>query len=82
MTKLKSADGKTILTGIVNYQDELPNLPLYGVKITLKLDEGFVPASVRRASDGKECSFSADGSLLTLEIDRLGDGEIFEISSK
>ena len=82
VTKLKSADGKTILTGIVNYQDELPNLPLYGVKITLKLDEGFVPASVRRASDGKECSFSTDGSLLTLEIDRLGDGEIFEISSK
>jgi hypothetical protein len=82
VTKLKSADGKTILTGIVNYQDELPNLPLHNVKITLKLDNGFTPDTVRRASDGKECCFSADRNLLTLETDRLGDGEIFEISSK
>ena len=82
VTKLKSADGKTILAGVVNYQDELPNLPLYDVKLTLKLDDGFAPASVRRASDGKECSFTADGNLVSLKIDRLGDGEIFEISSK
>ena len=82
VTKLKSADGSTILVGIVNYQDELPNLPLFDVKLTLKLDNGFVPAVIRKASDGKECDFSISGNLVTLKIDRLGDGEIFEISSK
>ena len=82
VTKLKSADGKTILVGIVNYQDELPNLPLYNVKLTLKLDEGFIPDSICRASDGEKCEFSADGNTVTIKADRFGDGEIFEISSK
>ena len=82
VTKLKSADGKTILVGIVNYQDELPNLPLYNVKVTLKLDDGFLPDCIRRASDGESCEFSADGNIVTIKTDRLGDGEIFEISSK
>ncbi len=82
VTKLKSKDGKTILVGIVNYQDELPNLPLYNVKLTLKLDEDFIPCSIRRASDGSECRFSAGSNTVTLITECLGDGEIFEISSK
>ena len=78
ITRLRSKDNSTVLLGVVNYQDELPNIPLHNVSISF--DAGFVPKSVRRASDGAECSFSIlSGTTVNLEIPRLGDGEIFEI---
>ena len=78
ITRMKSCDGKTVLAGVVNYQEELPNIPLYNVKITFALD--YVPSSVKRASDGKACRFSVCGDDTVIEIDRLDDGEIFEFN--
>ena len=78
ITRLKSDDGQTVLAGVVNYQEELPNLPLYNVKISF--DTGFVPSSVKRASDGKVCKYSVCGRNTVIEIDRLDDGDILEFN--
>ncbi|MBR7118665.1 MAG: beta-galactosidase trimerization domain-containing protein [Lentisphaeria bacterium] len=77
ITKLRSDDKSTILLGVVNYQDELPNLPLYDV--TLTVDAGFTPAAVTSASTGESIPFTAARNMVTIKIPRLGDGDIFEI---
>ena len=77
ITRLRSKDGSTLLVGVVNYQDELPNIPLYNVSISF--DAGFVPVSIKRASDGADCDFSVSGTIVKLTIPRLDDGDIFEI---
>lgn len=77
ITRLRSKDGSAMLIGVVNYQDELPNIPLYDVKISF--DAGFVPESIKQASNGADCQFTVSGTTVTLMIPRLGDGDIFEI---
>ena len=77
ITRLRSKDGSAMLLGVVNYQDELPNIPLYNVKISF--DAGFAPSSIIQASDGANCQFTVSGTTVTLMIPRLGDGDIFEI---
>ena len=77
ITRLRSKDGAAMLLGIVNYQDELPNIPLYDVSITF--DAGFTPVSIKRASDGESCLFEVSGTTATINIPCLGDGDIFEI---
>ena len=77
ITRLRSKDGSTLLVGVVNYQDELPNIQLYNVSISF--DAGFVPVSIKRASDGADCDFSVSGTTVKLTIPRLDDGDIFEI---
>ena len=77
VTKLKSKDGRSLLLCIVNYQDELPNIPLYDV--TISFNAGFVPSSIRRVSDGKICDFLIDGTIVTLKAEKIEDGEFFEI---
>ena len=77
ITRLRSKDSSTLLVGVVNYQDELPNIPLFNVSISF--DAGFVPVSIKRASDGADCDFSVSGTTVKLTIPRLDDGDIFEI---
>ncbi len=70
VTLLKSEDNQTLLLGIVNYQEELPNIPLIDLEISVRVPEPRnmhdLPASYR------------DG-LLTLNLARLDHAVLFEL---
>jgi hypothetical protein len=80
ITLLKSTTSPdTWLLGLVNYQDELPNIPLRELEFTVKLPENCRPVQITRASDGQSADFQLNGNSLTVKIDYLENGEIFEI---
>ena len=76
ITRLRSGSGDTMLMTVVNYQAELPNIPLHDVEISV--NAGFIPSAIRRASDGKDCPFTIQGNCICLPIPRLENGEFFE----
>lgn len=78
VTWLRSGTGNAMLLGVVNYQEELPNIPLHDVKI--EVDAGFIPSSIIRASDGEKCAFAVQGKNIVLQIPVLENGEIFEFN--
>ncbi len=79
ITWLTSENSSTRLLGIVNYQEELPNIPLNDVEFTFRLPESFAPSVIRRASDGQEFPCQSTGGLLTLKIPYLQNAELFEL---
>ncbi len=70
ITLLRSRDGQTDLLGIVNYQEELPNIPLIDLEISVRVPEPRnmhdIPANYRNG-------------LLTLNIERLDHAALFEL---
>ncbi len=61
---------------LVNYQDELPNIPLTGREISWRTEPA---ARVVRVSDGREQAFGYHDGVLTLALPRLDDIEMFII---
>ena len=80
LTLLECAAPGTLLLGMVDYQEELPNITLADVELTVKLPEGFTPKRVRRTSDGKTVPFRFTGGELALTFDRFRDAELFELT--
>ncbi len=80
LTLLESEEPGTLLLGAVNYQEELPNLPLLEVELSLRLPEGFAPKSCFRASDGGEQPFRFAEGIFTVAIPRLDTAEIFTLT--
>lgn len=78
VTLLDGDDPAKHIFCIVNYQDELPPIPLKEVKITLNLP--FAVRSVIKASDGKPVDFAVGKDGLTLFIPQINAGEFFELS--
>ena len=79
ITLLRSTEHDARLLGIVNYQDELPNIPLRDVRLTIRMPGGRAVKRMIRASDGKEQEFHMENDSLSFAIPRLGYGEIFEL---
>ncbi|MCQ2353009.1 MAG: beta-galactosidase [Victivallaceae bacterium] len=77
VTFLKDAQGKTALICIVNYQDDIPVIPLYQVKLTLELP-GF-SGKIIRVSDGGEVAYRKNGDLVTLTLDKITEAEFLEL---
>lgn len=82
LTFLKSTKDTAYLLGIVNYQDELPNIPLRDLKLSVRLPEDFVPERLQCASDGSKLNFTFENRILSIEIKTLQDAEIIEIREK
>ena len=76
---LKSTTSGSLLLGIVNYQEELPNIPLRDIRLTIRLAGQDKIRKIIRASDGQEVAFRQEGGLLSFEIPRLENGEILEL---
>lgn len=76
VTLTRSRDGRFLLLGIINYQDELPNIPLADLSLTVGLP---LPRRIVRVSDGREIEIVHRDGGLTLRLDRLVDAELFEI---
>ena len=79
ITVLRSTTAGAYLIGLVNYQKELPNVPVYDVRVTLNLPEK-VPSACVAASTGQALPFTYKESALQFEIPRLETIELVEIT--
>ncbi len=79
ITLLKSTTEDAWLFTVVNYQDELPNIPLKDVSVTLRIPESRSIREIIQTSDGKKISFQQKNDLLSFEIPYLEKGEFFII---
>ncbi len=82
ITLLKSTTSASLLLGIVNYQEELPNIPLHDIRMTIRLGKQDNIRKIIRASDGQEVAFRQENGLLSFEIPRLENGEILELQKQ
>ncbi len=79
LTVLESTVDQALLLGMVNFQAELPNLPLFDLELTVKLPDGFLPARITRASDGREIRSLFQEGRLTLRLERFDNAELFTL---
>lgn len=76
LTLMKSGS-ETLLIGLVNYQDDLPPVPLHDIVLRVRLPEGFIPGSVTRVSDDASIAFKFKGARIEIKIPVLEYGEFF-----
>jgi len=81
VTVLKSSVEGSYLLCFVNYQAELPNVPVRGVSATVKLPGGVTPAGFTRLSDGKPAEVETVGGAFRISVPELETLEIVEIGS-
>ncbi len=79
LTVMKTEDASSLIISLVNYQEELPNIPLQNLKIRFELPEGFSFKSIRRVFDSSEVKFSREGALVSFEVLYLENIEMFEL---
>lgn len=75
---LKSSRENAFLVSFVNYQQELPNVPVHNVYANMKLLDS-APKSCIRVSDGKSVAAKFEDGTLRLEVPVLETIEMFEI---
>ncbi len=79
LTLLRSRRDSTIFVAVVEIQHELPNVPATALGFSLRIDK---PVAVRRVSDGSEVDFDYSDGVLSWQLMRLEDGEMFEIKMR
>lgn len=79
ITVLRGTTADDYLVGLVNYQKELPNVPVTGVQITLNLP-GKTPSACVAASNGQALPFTFTEGALHFEVPRLETIELVEIT--
>ncbi len=77
VTFLKSQDGARHLLCLVNYQDELPVIPLHDVRLKLHLE--FTPKTIYRVSNGVMVPFAIEDGSVVFSLATLVEGEFFWI---
>lgn len=80
VTLLRSTIGKpTCLLCMVNYQDELPNIPVHDVELTIALPSGDTPALCRSITSQKVIKSQKSSGGFKICIPRLELAEMLEI---
>ncbi|MBN2211466.1 MAG: beta-galactosidase trimerization domain-containing protein, partial [Sedimentisphaerales bacterium] len=79
VTLLKSTQKEAYLVCLVNYQAELPNVPIYDLTATVRLPEPMAIKSCRRVSDGKEINCQIEEQKVTIQLSRLDVVEMIEL---
>lgn len=64
----------------VNWQNELPNVPVHDITTSFKLATGLSCEKCTRVSDGRNYDFSINGQVLTLRVPKLDCAEFFEFT--
>jgi len=72
---------KAALLGFVNYQKELPNVPVRDITVTLRLPGVSTPTACRRVSDGTPVEAKISAGALVLEVACLDTLEMIEVES-
>ena len=78
VTLLESTTQKATLACLVNYQKELPNIPVACVSLELALD-GLTPTACTRISDGQAIPFTSGQGKIRFEVTGLETLEMVEI---
>ncbi len=77
VTLLKAQDGSKHLLCLVNYQDELPVIPLHDIRLKVHLD--FMPKCIRSISNGAVVPFAIVNGIVVFSLAKLEEGEFFWI---
>jgi hypothetical protein len=80
ITVNRSTLENTYLIGFVNYQKELPNVPVHDVSVSLRLPGAESVKSCTRVSDGAALDVKQDGDTLVLEVPILETLEMIEVN--
>jgi hypothetical protein len=75
-TILKSAVSNSWILCLVNFQEELPNIPVHDLETILNIPE---VSSVMKVSDGSEAEFAQKDGKTIIKLDKLDVVEMFEI---
>jgi len=78
ITVLRSTTADTFFVGLVNYQKELPNLPVYGIEIDLSLSDR-VPKACVSTSSGKALPFKFADGIIQFKVPSLETFELAEV---
>jgi hypothetical protein len=79
MTVLKSSTQNSYLVCFVNYQRELPNVPVHHLSLQLKLTGMGTPRSVWQVSDGKPLAYRYESGMLAVEVPYIETIEMLEV---
>ncbi|HPS52396.1 MAG TPA: beta-galactosidase trimerization domain-containing protein, partial [Phycisphaerae bacterium] len=75
-------DDKKLLLCFVNWQEELPNIPVHNISATITLPGNAVCSNCCSVSGTNEVDWRIDGGRLTVKIPRLETAEFIEITLK
>ena len=78
VTLLQSTTASTWLVGLVNYQAELPNIPVHDVQLRLRLPTG-KPHTCTCVSNGQELPFQFEDGVVSFGLPFLETIEMIEI---
>jgi hypothetical protein len=79
ITLLKSSTENAYLAGFVNYQKELPNVPVRDIYAKIRLPNGAIPKSCTRVSDKRKVDLKIEKDTFRIEVPFLETLEMFEI---
>lgn len=79
ITLLKSTTQNAFLLCFVNYQNEMPNIPVQNINVKIQLPNNVNFSFCTAISDRDDCKSSFSNNALLLEIPLLETVEIFEI---
>lgn len=82
ITLLKSSTTNAYLAGFVNYQKELPNVPVHNFYAVISLPDGAIPESCTRVSDNVRIELKFELGSIRLDVPVLDTIEMFEITFK
>jgi len=78
ITLLQSKTTDSLLVGLVNYQKELPNVPVFQLRLDLRLDDR-IPKACKLVSNGQDLPFTFTGGIIHFEIPQLDTIEMAEV---
>jgi hypothetical protein len=79
ITLLRSTTENAYIAGFVNYQKELPNVPVRDVHALIRLPGGVTPKSCASVSDGRKIDVKIEKGALRIEVPCLDTIEMIEI---
>ncbi|MFH1904988.1 MAG: alpha-amylase family protein [bacterium] len=79
VTMLKSNSEKAYILCVVNFQNELPNIPVHNLEVVFCPPEPKKLGSIKRVSDGSDVAFEEDNGNILIRLEELETVEMFEI---
>lgn len=71
LTLFHEPERSRYMINLLNFQSELPNIPVEGIRVSVTLDEGRKPARLLLLPEGAEWAFETDGATVSFTAPRL-----------
>jgi hypothetical protein len=79
ITLFEQKDRKRYVANVINYQQELPNIPIHDLKLSIRMD-GRAPKAARILPEGPALPLARDGDRAVVTIPVLKDFAMVEVS--